>query len=97
MLNLDYSKCYKKGTELILIVKEDEDDRLDLLDNSLMDVDWIAKKMKVNQETVRRWIRSKKLKASISSKKHGYKIPIESLKMFLENNPRYIGLIEKTI
>lgn len=47
----------------------------------------------VNQETVRRWIRSGKLngKHIINSgiKSHGYLITIEDLKIFMTNNPKY--------
>lgn len=37
-------------------------------------VEEVAKIKGVNEETVRRWIRRGKLNATISSKKHGYKI-----------------------
>lgn len=47
----------------------------------------------VNQETVRRWIRSGKLNGKYvnnsGTKSHGYLVTIEDLKIFMTNNPKY--------
>lgn len=44
-----------------------------------MTVREVSKRMKVSEETVRRWIRDGKLQASIKSKKKGYFITEESV------------------
>lgn len=51
----------------------------------------ISEILGVEQETVRRWIRSKRLKADISSRKEGNKISEDELKRFLETAPKYLG------
>lgn len=49
----------------------------------------IASRFDVSEETVRRWIRSGKLKASKSSKKEGNIITEEDLYNFCLYNPKY--------
>ena len=49
----------------------------------------VAFYLKVNEETVRRWIRSKKLVASWDSKKEGCIIEEFSLIAFLSKYPKY--------
>ncbi len=51
----------------------------------------IAEMLKTNPETVRRWIRSGKLKAEQQSKKGGNSISEASLIAFLEVYPKYAG------
>lgn len=51
----------------------------------------IASEFGIDGETVRRWIRSGKLKATQSSKKEGYIVTEESLANFCFSNPKYIG------
>ena len=47
-----------------------------------------------NPETVRRWIRSGKLKATRgASKKEGSSISSDDLLKFLENNAKYAGIV----
>ena len=49
----------------------------------------IAEILNTNPETVRRWIRNKKLKATISSKKEGHIIYESALQEFLKSSPKY--------
>lgn len=51
-------------------------------------VEAIALLLNVNNETVRRWVRSGKLKASMTSKKSGYIIEERDLNEFLNNAKR---------
>lgn len=53
-------------------------------------IDEVAVKLKVNKETVRRWIRNNELAAILNSKKEGYVIEEHSLIAFLELHPKYI-------
>ena len=54
----------------------------------------IADLLKTNPETVRRWIRSGKLKATRgASKKEGSSISSDDLLKFLENNAKYAGIV----
>ena len=50
----------------------------------------IAEMLNTNPETVRRWIREKKLDATIKSKKSGHIIYESSLQSFLKSSPKYI-------
>lgn len=57
----------------------------------------IAKKLNVNEETVRRWIRSGELKSTLSSKKEGNVVDEQQLFEFVQTKPKYrkmIGLEE---
>jgi len=55
----------------------------------------IAELLKVNPETVRRWIRTNKLKSEQPSRKEGNVIFEKELDIFLKNNPKY--LVYKTM
>lgn len=56
-------------------------------------VQQISKMLKINPETVRRWIRTGKLKAVQSSRKNGNLVSEDSLKAFLKETPKYSNLI----
>ena len=56
-------------------------------------VQQISEALDVNPETVRRWIRSRKLKASQESKKEGNVIQEDDLRRFLETYPKYASAI----
>lgn len=49
----------------------------------------ISEMLKTNPETVRRWIRDKKLDATIQSNKGGHMISEAALKAFLQTSPKY--------
>lgn len=49
----------------------------------------IANLLKVNEETVRRWIRSGYLKSTITSMKNGYVINEQDLYEFVRTKPKY--------
>jgi excisionase family DNA binding protein len=49
----------------------------------------IAELLNINEETVRRWIRSGKLKAERSSKKQGNVVYEEDLFEFISDKPKY--------
>ena len=49
----------------------------------------VSELLSVNAETVRRWIRTGKLKAQCESKKSGYVIFEKDLNEFLEKRPKY--------
>lgn len=55
----------------------------------------IAEMMNTNPETVRRWIRSGKLKAVQTSRKEGNQVSPEELEDFLERNPKYTIELDK--
>lgn len=49
----------------------------------------ISEMLKTNPETVRRWIRDKKLDATIESKKGGHMVSEAALQTFLQTAPKY--------
>lgn len=49
----------------------------------------IAEMLNTNPETVRRWIRDKKLDATIESKKGGHIVSEAALQAFLRTSPKY--------
>lgn len=53
----------------------------------------IADIMGTNPETVRRWIRDKKLLANQDSRKDGNVISSQDLSKFLEKTPKYAGIV----
>ena len=53
------------------------------------DVSYIAELCCVCEETVRRWIRSGKLRATMTSRKSGFQTTVLDLKMFLSTHPKY--------
>ena len=52
----------------------------------------IADLLKTNPETVRRWIRDKKLEATIESKKGGHIVYESALHAFLKSSPKYASM-----
>ena len=57
----------------------------------------IAEMLDTNPETVRRWIREKKLKAIQVSRKEGNTITEDELQRFLNNTPKYASRIADTV
>lgn len=53
------------------------------------DVDDISKMLMVNKETVRRWLRTGKLRGVKKSKKQGYIVTDTMLNEFLKKHPKY--------
>lgn len=49
----------------------------------------VAQILKTNEETVRRWIRSGKLSATLTSKKTGHVITADALNHFIKQTPKY--------
>lgn len=49
----------------------------------------LAELFSVNEETIRRWIRSRRLKAEQSSKKQGNIVYEDDLFKFISDNPKY--------
>ena len=56
----------------------------------------IADLLKTNPETVRRWIRTGKLKAVQQSRKDGNVVTEQSLNDFLESSPKYKSIVALT-
>lgn len=52
----------------------------------------IADLLNTNPETVRRWIRDKKLEATIESKKGGHIVYESALQTFLKSSPKYASI-----
>ena len=52
----------------------------------------IADMLNTNPETVRRWIRDKKLEATIESKKGGHIVYESALHTFLKSSPKYASI-----
>lgn len=57
----------------------------------------IAEKLNTNPETVRRWIRSGKLKAEQSSRKEGNVISEEELQKFISVSPKFNSIMPMLI
>ena len=57
----------------------------------------IAEMLETNPETVRRWIRDKKLKATQISRKSGNVVSEDDLKYFLSSTPKYLSKLSTTI
>lgn len=57
----------------------------------------IAEMLNTNPETVRRWIRDKKLDATIESKKGGHIIYEAALKEFLRSSPKYATVAKASL
>lgn len=51
----------------------------------------VSKRLGVNPETVRRWVRDGALRSVITSKKEGYVIEQCDLDAFLDKHPKYFG------
>ncbi len=58
-------------------------------------VEDISKMLNVNKETVRRWIRNGRLKATQWSKKTGNVVTEKNLMQFINENPKYKNVEEK--
>lgn len=59
----------------------------------IFSVKQIADMLNTQPETVRRWIRSGKLKAEKTSRKEGHTVTEGDLKKFLKSSPKYTGVI----
>ena len=57
----------------------------------------VAQLLKTNEETVRRWIRSGKLTASLTSKKGGHVISGEALDVFVKEMPKYAPILAMSL
>ena len=57
----------------------------------------VAKMMNTSEETVRRWIRSGKLKANMNSRKKGSVITDAMLREFTKNTPKYAAALTTPI
>ena len=53
----------------------------------------VAELLSTNEETVRRWIRSGKLGASLTSKKSGHIITADALSNFVKTTPKYASVL----
>lgn len=53
----------------------------------------VAELLSTNEETVRRWIRSGKLGASLTSKKSGHIITADALNNFVKTTPKYASAL----
>ena len=53
----------------------------------------VADMLQINPETIRRWIRQKKLSAIQDSRKDGNVITKDSLNAFLKSMPKYAGIV----
>lgn len=57
----------------------------------------IAEMLNTNPETVRRWIRNKKLDATIESKKGGHIVYEAALNEFLRSSPKYAAVAKASL
>lgn len=57
----------------------------------------ISAMLNTNEETVRRWIRSGKLAATLTSNKTGHVISAEALNRFLRKTPKYASLVGTSV
>ena len=57
----------------------------------------IAEMLNTNPETVRRWIRDKKLDATIESKKGGHIVYETALREFLKSSPKYAAAAKASL
>lgn len=57
----------------------------------------VSQLLKTNEETVRRWIRSGKLPATLVSKKGGHTISAESLNYFVKQTPKYAPILAASL
>lgn len=57
----------------------------------------VSQLLKTNEETVRRWIRSGKLPATLVSKKGGHTISAESLSYFVKQTPKYAPILAASL
>lgn len=57
----------------------------------------VAKMLNISEETVRRWIRSGKLKANMDSRKGGSVITENMLREFVKRTPKYAGVLATSL
>lgn len=58
-------------------------------DDRFLTVDEVADRIRVNRETVRRWLRSGQLRGTLpGGKRMGYRIPESELRRFLQRGER---------
>lgn len=57
----------------------------------------ISEMLNTNPETVRRWIRDKKLDATIKSKKGGHIVYEAALREFLKSSPKYAAMAKTSL
>ena len=57
----------------------------------------VADMLNTNEETVRRWIRSGKLEATLTSKKSGNVISSHALNKFIKKSPKYSSTVTSSI
>lgn len=57
----------------------------------------VSQLLKTNEETVRRWIRSGKLPATLMSKKGGHTISADSLNHFVKQSPKYAPILAASL
>lgn len=57
----------------------------------------ISEMLNTNPETVRRWIRDKKLDATIESKKSGHVVYEAALREFLKSSPKYAAVAKVSL
>lgn len=57
----------------------------------------VAELLSTNEETVRRWIRSGKLGATLTSKKSGNIITVKDLNHFVKTTPKYASVLAASI
>jgi excisionase family DNA binding protein len=65
---------------------------MSLLDEDWLTVEQVAEKLKVNEETVRRWIRAKKLQVlDLGGQRAGYRIRRKDAEAFLRDRFGLVG------
>ena len=57
----------------------------------------VSQLLKTNEETVRRWIRSGKLPATLASKKGGNTISADALNNFVKETPKYAPILAASL
>jgi len=68
---------------------------MSLLDEDWLTVDEVAEKLKVNEETVRRWIRANKLQVlDLGGQRAGYRIRRQDAEEFLRQRFGTVGKAE---
>ena len=60
-------------------------------------VNGVANLLGVSGETVKRWIRSGKLKGEYEAKRYGYVIKVSDLEEFVESDPKYKKMLNRDV
>jgi excisionase family DNA binding protein len=69
-------------------------ERMSLLDEDWLTVEEVAEKLKVNEETVRRWIRANKLQVlDLGGQRAGYRIRRQDAEEFLRQRFGTVGKV----